>query len=182
MAADPCVDVYLAQGPARGYAAAFLLVTVAALVVDAVLQLALAAVRVSGSGGVPWWITANLAERGRWVVLAALLWWLAPRLMASPADEGAGATGGTARREAWKLVGVAAVVLPLLWVLATWVVTAMRITLLASWSRTGASSSRPNTIGASRAATRRGCWPACWCWGCAGTCECGGRGSERLYF
>ena len=138
MAADPCVDAYLAKGPARGYAAAFLLVTVAALVVDAVLQLALAAVRVSGSGGVPWWITANLAERGRWVVLAALLWWLAPRLMASPADEGAGATGGeTSRREAWKLVGVAAVVLPLLWVLATWVVTAMRITLLASWATDG---------------------------------------------
>ena len=45
----------------RDYGAAFLTATLAALVVDAVLQLALDAVAVSAyGGGAPWWITANL--------------------------------------------------------------------------------------------------------------------------
>ena len=63
----------------RDHAAAFLTATLAALVVDAVLQLALDGVAVSAyGGGAPWWITAHLVERGRWVAFAALVWWLAP--------------------------------------------------------------------------------------------------------
>ena len=59
----------------RYHARAFLVATVAALVVDALLQLAMDAVRVSAyGGGAPWWVTTHLIERGRWVVLATMLW------------------------------------------------------------------------------------------------------------
>jgi len=121
----------------RDYGAAFLAATLAALVVDAVLQLALDAVAVSAyGGGAPWWITANLPERGRWVALAALLWRLAP----SVTSRGDGANDAGAPRnaaESWRQTGVAVIAVPLLWVLATWMVSALRFTLLGSWSTDG---------------------------------------------
>lgn len=119
----------------RAYAAAFLVATLAALVVDAVLQLALDAVRVSAhGGGAPWWITAHLIERGRWVVLAWLLWALGPRVL----DGSPGANDGRpAPAEAWRRVAVAVTMVPLLWIAATWVVTAVRFTLLGSWDTDG---------------------------------------------
>ncbi len=121
----------------RDHAAAFLTAALAALVVDAVLQLALDAVAVSAySGGAPWWITAHLPERGRWVVLAAFLWWLAPAL--ASAEDGAGeARPPRDAAEAWWRTGVAVIAVPLLWVLATWIVSALRFTLLGSWSTDG---------------------------------------------
>jgi hypothetical protein len=107
----------------RDYAAAFVAATVAALVVDAALQLALDAVAVSAYGSAPWWITAHLAERGRWVMFAALLWWLAPHLVPpaalTPVTETAGARD---EAEAWRQVGIAVIAVPLLWVVATLVV------------------------------------------------------------
>ncbi|MDH4066488.1 MAG: hypothetical protein OEW19_18960, partial [Acidobacteriota bacterium] len=123
----------------RASAVAFFVATLAALVVDAVLQLALDAVRVSSYSGVaPWWVTANLVARGRWVVLAALLWRVGPRVIPSSAGETADLPGATdARVEAWRQVGIAVIVLPLLWALATWMVTALRFTLLASWATDG---------------------------------------------
>lgn len=120
--------------PVRDYAAAFLVGAVAALIIDAVMQLTLDAVRVSGyGGGAPWWITANVIARGRWVALAALLWWLAPHLIAQDAHEPA----NHPTPEVWRRVGVAVIGLPLLWVLATWMVTAIRFTLLGSWATDG---------------------------------------------
>jgi hypothetical protein len=122
--------------PVRNYAAAFLAATLAALVVDAVLQLALDAVAVSAySGGAPWWITAHLPDRGRWVVMAALLWQLAPAVV--PRDDGADAHAPGNAAEAWRQTGMAVMAVPLLWVLATWVVSALRFTLLGSWSTDG---------------------------------------------
>jgi hypothetical protein len=121
----------------RAYAAAFLTATLAALVVDAVLQLALDAVAVAAyGGGAPWWVTTHLVERGRWVALAALLCWLAPSLfpredMPQDARAPLGAAG------AWRQTGMAVVVVPLLWVLATWIVSALRFTLLGSWATEG---------------------------------------------
>jgi hypothetical protein len=121
----------------RDHAAAFLLATLAALVVDAALQLALEGVTVSAySGGGPWWITAHLIERGRWVVFAVLIWWLAPFVV----SRGGVTSHVRAPRdvaEAWRQTGVAVIAIPLLWVLATWGVSAVRFTLLGSWSTDG---------------------------------------------
>ncbi len=121
----------------RDHATAFLTATLAALVVDAVLQLALDGVAVSAyGGGAPWWITAHLPERGRWVAFAALVWWLAPLVV----SRDGGANDAHAPRdaaEAWRQTGVAVIAIPLLWVLATWVVSAVRFTLLGSWSTDG---------------------------------------------
>ena len=123
----------------RDYASAFLAATLAALVVDAVMQLALDAVAVSTyRSGTPWWITAHLIERGRWVVLAALLWWLGPRVIPEPtAGHAAGTTVPRDPAEAWRQTGVAVIAVPLLWVLATWIVSALRFTALGSWSTDG---------------------------------------------
>jgi len=119
----------------RPYAAAFLAATIAALVVDAALQLGLEAVRVSAfGGGAPWWVTAHLSERGRWVVLALILWWLAPGLLANGADSG---SLSTTPSEAWRRVAIAVIFVPLVWIAATWIVTAARFTLLASWNTDG---------------------------------------------
>ena len=120
----------------RSHASAFLLGTVAALVVDAALQLAMDAVRVSSyGGGAPWWVTANLITRGRWVAFAMLLWWLTPRLTSAEANPGAAAS--RALQDAWRQVAVALVAVPLLWIVATWVVSAVRFTLLGSWDTDG---------------------------------------------
>ena len=119
----------------RAYAAAFLAATLAALVADAALQLGLQAVRVSQfGGGAPWWVTAHLVERGRWVVLALVLWWFAPYL--GDGDRETGLAPDEAS-EAWRQVAVAVIAVPLLWIAATWVVTAARFTLLASWDTDG---------------------------------------------
>jgi hypothetical protein len=115
----------------RLHASAFLVATLAALAVDAVLHLALDAVSVSGYGGAPWWVTANLIGRGRWVAFAMLLWWLAPRLPGARANPPGGPP------EAWWQVAVALVAVPLLWMVATWLVTAVRFTALGSWDTDG---------------------------------------------
>lgn len=121
----------------RRLAVAFVAATVVALVVDAALQLALDAVRVSDAGGAPWWITANLVSRGRWVALAGIVWWLAPRL-APPDVWGRPDEADPAHAEAtWGVVGVAVLAVPLLWVLATWLVTSVRFTVLGSWATDG---------------------------------------------
>jgi hypothetical protein len=118
------------------YADAFLLATIAALVVDAVLQLALGAVRVSAYGaGAPWWVTAHVIERGRWVVFALLLWRLASR----PAEDGdePRAPAASPAVDAWRHVAIAVIAVPLLWIVATWIVSAARFTLLGSWDTDG---------------------------------------------
>lgn len=120
----------------RASAAAFLVATTTALVVDAALQLAMDAVRVSPSGGTPWWITANVIERGRWVIFAGLLWWLGPRLLAGEADPPVVAEADGAAH-AWRRVGLAVGSVPLLWIIATWAVSAVRFTVLGSWATDG---------------------------------------------
>jgi hypothetical protein len=120
----------------RHHARAFLVATVAALVVDALLQLAMDAVRVSAyGGGAPWWVTTHLIERGRWVVLATMLWWAAPRLLGSVPD--AAPVAGQTPDEAWRQVAAAVAVVPVCWVVATWIVSAVRFTLQGSWGYDG---------------------------------------------
>jgi hypothetical protein len=71
-------------------------------------------------------------------MFAALLWWLAPHLVPpaalTPVTETAGARD---EAEAWRQVGIAVIAVPLLWVVATWVVSAVRFTLLGSWPTDG---------------------------------------------
>ncbi len=119
----------------KSYLTAFVVATGAALVIDAALQLAMDAVRVSTYGHAPWWITANLVERGRWVAFALLLWRVAPLLIEPVGATPAPWTAGP--RDTWRRVGVAVAVVPLLWVAATWMVSAVRFTLLGTWDTDG---------------------------------------------
>ena len=129
--------VFPTRAGVRDHAAAFLTAALAALVADAVLQLALDAVAVSAySGGAPWWIPAHLPERGRWAALAALLWWLAPAMLPREGGDHE-ARADREAAEAWRQTGLAVIAVPLLWVIATWLVSAVRFTLLGSWSTDG---------------------------------------------
>ena len=88
-------------------------------------------------------MTANLVHRGRWVAFATLLWWLGPRLVpvrppAEPCDD------AQSRADAWGATGVAVIALPLTWVLATWLVMAVRLTLLAAWTAEGRAFVAPD--------------------------------------
>jgi hypothetical protein len=119
----------------RAHADAFLVATIVALFVDAAMQLATEAIRVSPyGGGAPWWVTAHLIERGRWVVLALVLRSLEPRLMRNGEPPG---PAGAAAPEAWRQVAIAIVAVPLAWIAATWIASAVRITLLGSWAFDG---------------------------------------------
>jgi hypothetical protein len=119
----------------RAYADAFLVATIVVLLVDAVMQLATAAIRVSPyGGGAPWWVTAHLIERGRWVLFALIVRALEPRLTASGAPHGVAETPAA---EAWRQVAIAVVAAPLAWIVATWIASAIRFTLLGSWDFDG---------------------------------------------
>ena len=116
---------------------AFGMGAVAALLVDAALQNALAAVRSPGvSSTTPWWVIGRVLERSTWIAAALLVWVLAPALsrLASklwPADH---VVGHSAALEA---VGRAMIGVPLVWLLATWLVLAVKMTLAGSWGSEG---------------------------------------------
>ena len=119
----------------RAYADAFLVATIVALVVDAVMQLATEAIRVSPyGGGAPWWVTAHLIERGRWVLFALIVRVLEPWLTRNGPPPAAAELPAA---EAWRQVAIAIVAVPLAWIVATWLVSAMRFTLLGSWDFDG---------------------------------------------
>jgi hypothetical protein len=125
----------------RAYASAFLVATAVALLVDVALQLALDAVKVSNYGsGAPWWVTAHLIERGRWVALAILLWLITPRLFTNPPV----APDDRQSADPWHDVAIAVGAVPLLWIAATWIVTAARFTLLGSWATDGRVFASPD--------------------------------------
>jgi len=118
------------NGPLRVAARAFLLATLTALVVDAVLATLTGLVAITGAGdGTPWWVAAHLVERSRWVVVAALLVVVA-RCIASPEEP-------ASRAAVWRCVGIAVVAAPLLWIVATWLVQATLFTLAQRWDVDG---------------------------------------------
>lgn len=120
----------------RDYALAFLVATIAALAVDVVLQLSLEAVSVSPSNRAPWWVTGNLVGRGRWVVFAWMLWLVSRRLSGAPGNT-RGPASGESVSEAWRHVAAAVIGVPFLWILATWLVSAVRFTALGTWASDG---------------------------------------------
>ncbi len=120
------------SGTLRVAARAFLLATLSALAVDALLATLTRLMAVTGAGdSTPWWVAARLVERGRWVVVAALLV-AVTRRVASP-------EGPTppSRAVVWRFVGIAVAITPLLWMAATWIVQATLFTVARRWDVDG---------------------------------------------
>lgn len=112
---------------------ALLAVAVVALVADALLGLVTGAVSSVGGGpSAPWWVAGHVLERSRWVVFALLLMALArgsamrERLEAFTTPAGA-----------WRLVGVLALVVPIAWMAASWIVQAVLFTVADRWDIDG---------------------------------------------
>jgi hypothetical protein len=104
--------------------------TVVALVVDVALQAALGLVR---SGIQPMVIMGTLVERLRWVAAAGLFCLVAPRW-----DRQIRNTGDAADlfspAIAWRVAGMAMIVIPPIWAAATWLVMTLRMILAGTWS------------------------------------------------
>lgn len=103
------------------------------LAADAMIgALAGAMASVAGGPGAPWWITGHLVERVHWLVFALLL----GAVVRSPLGVSwlaAPITGAVA----WRLVGLGAMVVPLLWIAALWVVRAAIFTVFDRWGIDG---------------------------------------------
>ena len=114
-------------------ARALVAVLVVALVADGLLGLLTGAASSMGGGSeAPWWITGHVAERTRWLVFGLLLLGalrvppLASRLDAPLTPPAA-----------WRLVGVLAMTVPLLWLAALWIVQAALFTAFDRWDVDG---------------------------------------------
>jgi hypothetical protein len=122
----------------RNLALALAVGALVALVVDVALQNALDAVRSPGARSMtPWWVVGRVAERSLWLVFALLTWLLATALAriavsAWPGDH------GVDRVAAFDIIGQSMIVFPVVWLLATWLVVILRITLTGSWAQDGA--------------------------------------------
>lgn len=114
-------------------ARALVVVAAVALVADALLGgLAGAVSSVGGGPAAPWWVNGHVVERSRWVVFALLLvatarWILPDEPAAMAARPGA----------AWRTVGIATLVVPLLWMAALWIVQATIFTVADRWDIDG---------------------------------------------
>lgn len=117
------------MGPwVRSASSAFLAATIVALVIDGLLQTLIGVASVaSPDSSAPWWVTAHVVERGRWAALAALF---------ALVTRGVG-EGPAGRRDVWRATGMAVMAIPLLWVLANWIVTAILFTLAGRWDIDG---------------------------------------------
>lgn len=119
--------------PFRSGSLALLAVVAVALVADALLGALTGAVSSVGGGpSAPWWINGHVVERSRWVVFALLLAGLV-RVgpvadLAHPFD-----TAGAS----WRLAGVLAISVPLLWIVALWLVQAAIFTAAGRWDIDG---------------------------------------------
>lgn len=106
----------------------------AALLIDVLLQGALAAVRIDAIG---WsWLPATLFDRGRWVAVATLLWMASSRPSGGRDRSTTLAPAGT-RSSAFEIVGRGMLWLPLCWLLATSLMRAIRITIDRGWPYEG---------------------------------------------
>jgi hypothetical protein len=125
------------QHGVRNVARALAIGAVVALVVDVVFRNALEAAQSPGASSLtPWWAVGRVFERAVWVVLALLLW-ASAAAVARATREACGSDHGVPRAAAFAVVGRLMIVLPLLWLLATWLVTAFRITVAGDWEIDG---------------------------------------------
>jgi hypothetical protein len=114
--------------PLATAAGAFLTAMATALLVDAVLAGFTAALAVTpASGAPPWWVSAHLVERSRWIVLA-LLGLLVGRQLERP---------GADTPAVWRVVGLAVIAVPVAWFAAGWIVQAVLFTLAGRWDVDG---------------------------------------------
>jgi hypothetical protein len=121
----------------RHVTSAFVIGAVMALLVDAALQNAIAAAQSPGGGSLaPWWVNGRVVERGVWVAAALLAWLASPTLSRAlsvlwPLDHHVG------RADAFQVVGRSMISVPLVWLAATWLVLAVKMTLVGSWGTEG---------------------------------------------
>ena len=121
----------------RRFAAAALVGSMLALGCELLLRVALGAVSVENYGGSTDWILPTVLSRLVWPIAAGLVWLVAPLLTARlrandlvpPVDASAAA--------ATRVVGVAMVAGPVVWLLATSLVRALAITINDSWATGG---------------------------------------------
>ena len=128
----------MVQTATRHAAWALLVGAFVAVFVDAALQNALIVAAPPGSRStVPWWVTGRVMERSTWIAAALLLWLVAPQLTRGVKT---GATDEPVVLPAaalYALVGWAMLALPLVWILATWIIWIIKITLVGSWRSEG---------------------------------------------
>ena len=121
----------------RPVTSAFVIGAVTALLVDAALQNAIAAAQSPGVGSLaPWWVIGHIVERSVWVAAALLAWLASPTLSRAlsgllPRDHAIG------RADALQVVGRSMMSVPLVWLAATWLVLAVKMTLVGSWGTEG---------------------------------------------
>ena len=121
----------------RNVTLAFVVGAVMALLVDAALQNAIATVQSPGVDSLaPWWVVGRIVERSVWVAVALLMWLASPplsRLVSDmlPRDHHVG------RAAAFQFVGRVMIGAPLVWLAATWLVLAVKMTLVGSWGTEG---------------------------------------------
>jgi hypothetical protein len=120
----------------RRVAAASVAGSLVALACDALLLLVLAAAQVRG--GVVWWAGVRLTERSAWMAAAGLVW-LGAGIVAAQLQETIPAPPAAAlgSRAALRLVGLVMVGWPVVWLVATWVVLAVRLTAGGGWPYEG---------------------------------------------
>jgi hypothetical protein len=120
----------------RDMTSAFVIGTVMALLVDAALQNALAAVQSPGVDVLaPWWVIGRIVERSVWVAAALLAWFASPALSRALSDLLPRHHLG--RAGAFQCVGRLMICVPLVWLAATWLVLAVKMTLVNSWGTEG---------------------------------------------
>lgn len=113
-------------------ARAFVVTTLVALAADALLGALTELVgAVAGGPSPPWWVAGHVVERSRWVMFALLLAGSARAVGPESRDL---VVPGPA---AWRLVGRLALVVPLLWLVALWIVQAILFTVAGRWDIDG---------------------------------------------
>jgi hypothetical protein len=89
--------------------------------------------------GMPWWVVTNLMGWSNWFVFGSLIFTTAP-ILASAATRAAGSEGPTTATygDLVGLVGFAVFVFPFLFFAATYIVMAVKVSLVQSWATEGA--------------------------------------------
>lgn len=121
----------------RRFAAAALAGSMLAIGCELLLRVALGAVNVESFGGATDWILPTLLSRLVWPIATGLLWLAAPLLVARLRSSDLVPAVDVSAAAAARVVGVAMVAGPILWLLATTAVRALAITVNDSWATGG---------------------------------------------